>query len=438
MNFKTTLLLLLFSAPLMAQQELGLSLMRHVWQANKTNPAIVQPNLVAIEVMGLRNNLVFDGPTYNQIVSRQNGKNVIDIDQLVGHLDAENTIREDLEIPTLGVAVHIGDLTLSIGHAIKYHAFLKYPKTLPQIVWQGNAQFIGETVDLGNELQSTGYHQLALGAAWKIGGLTLGVKGKYLSGIADASTDKDHHAASLYTDPDIYQLTLNGDYILHTANSIDYRNYDDFETDFGFGQLTLDRFFSGNAGFAFDLGARLELEKLDIAASVTDIGKITWDEDVTNYAATQSYEYDGLDFSQALTGGDINFAEALDTLEQLFNVEETHLSYTSKIPRKMYLTAAFKLNKTWTLSGVLFNENFRGTSSSAAGVGVNATPLKFLNAGLMYAVKENKSYDNLGVNLTLKFGPVQLFGVTDNILALLDPGNSKNFSARIGGALLIK
>lgn len=438
MNQKITVFLLFFTAPLLAQQELGLSLMRHVWQTNKTNPALVQPNALVIEVIGLRNNLLFDGPTYNQIVSRQNGKNVIDMDRLVSHLDAENTIREDLDIPTLGFAVRFKNLTLSLGHSLKYHAFLNFPKTLPQIIWQGNAQFIGETVDLSNELQATGYHQLAFGLAYKFGNLTLGAKGKYLSGIADASSDKDHHFASLYTNPDVYQITLNGDYILHTANSIDYNGIEDFNADFAFGQLTLDRFFSGNTGFAFDLGARLEWGKLDLAASVTDIGKINWDKDVTNYAATRSYQYDGLDFSQALTGADINFDQALDTLKELFQVEETSVGYSSKIPRKMYLTAAYQLNDAWSFSGVVFNENFRGASSTAIGVGANLALLKFLNAGLMYSIKGKKSYDNFGLNLTLKLGPVQIFGVTDNIMALLDSGNSRNFSARIGGALLIR
>ncbi len=440
MSFKIKIatLAVLFATSLQAQQELGLSLMHHVWQSNKTNPAVVQPNPLVIGGLGLRNNLVFDGPTYNQIVTQQNGKPVIDIDRLIGFLEPQNTIRDDLDFSTLSAAVRIKNLTLSVGHSIKYHAFLKYPKTLPQIVWQGNAQFIGETVDLGNELQVSGYHELAFGAAYKIGNLTLGAKGKFLNGIADATSDEDHHAASLYTDPDVYQITLNGDYILHTANSIDYENYDDLDADFNFGSLTFDQFFSKNAGFALDLGARLELGKLDLAASIIDIGKITWDDNVTNYAATKSYQYDGLDFSQALTGGDSNLGNALDTLEALFQVEKSSGSYSNKLPRKMYLSAGWQLNDTWRLSGVFFNENFRGESAAAVAVGVNAALLKAVNIGATYAVKENKSYDNLGLNLALNLGPFQLFGVTDNIFALVKPGDAKNFTARFGAAFLMR
>lgn len=437
-KIKTTLLALLFCAPLMAQQELGLHLMRHVWQSNTTNPAIVQQNSVVIGLPGLRNNLVFDGPTYNEIVTEQNGEPVIDIDRFIGFLKPENKIRDDLHFPTLSVAFRIKKLTLFAGHSIKYHAFFKYPKTLPQVVWQGNAQFIGETVDLSNELQVSGYHELAFGAAYKFGNLTLGGKAKFLNGIADATTDDDHHAASLYTDPDVYQITLNGDYILNTSNSLEYENYDDLDADFNFGNFTFEKFFSGNTGLAFDFGARLELEKLDIAASVIDLGKITWDDNVTNYAATESYEYDGLDFSQALTGGDTNFDAALDTLEALFQVEKTNRSYSNKLPRKIYLSATYQLNDVWRIGGVFFNENFRGESASAAAVGVNFSPLKAIDVGATYAVKENKSYDNLGLNLTLTLGPIQIFGVTDNVMALVEPGDAKNFTARIGGALLFR
>ncbi len=438
MNQKITFIFLLFSMPLLAQQELGLSLMRHVWQTNKTNPAIVQTNLLAIELPGLGNNLLFNGPTYNEIITKQDGQNVLDIDRMISNLKVENTIREDLEIPTLGIALHLKNLTISASHSLKYHAFLHFPKTLPQLVWKGNAQFIGQTIDLSNELQATGYHQLTVGAAYRFGSLSLGVKGKYLSGIADASSDKDHHAASLYTDPDVYQITLAGNYILHTANSIEYQGIEDFNTDFAFGQLTFDRFFSQNRGFALDLGARLELGKLDLAASLIDLGKITWDKDVTNYAATQTYQYDGLDFSEALTGGDTNFDQALDTLKQLFKTEQTNTAYSSTIPRKIYFSAVYKLNDAWSFSGLFFNENFRGTTTSCFGIGTNVSVLKFLNAGLVYSVKGKNSYDNIGLNLAMKLGPIQLFGTTDNITALLNPGDSRNFSARIGGALLIK
>ncbi len=420
-----------------AQQELGLHFMPHVWQSNSTNPAFVQDKKLTIGLPGIYSVIAFDGPTYNQIVAKQNGKNVVDVDKFISHLSDQNTIRNEIGIPSLSLSFKLKNLHLSIGHAVKYNSFLKYPRTLPQVVWQGNAQFIGQTVELGNELELVGYHELTTGIAYKLGQVTLGTNIKFLNGIAGAATDKDHHDASIYTDPDVYQITLNGDYILHSANTIDYEEFEDVNVDFDYAKLTAQKFFSKNNGMAFDFGIRAELGKLDLAASVLDLGKITWDHNVTNYEATQTYQYDGLDFSNALTGDSVNFGDALDTLKSIFKVRETTGSYSTTLTRKIYLSARYKLNEKWAVSGLFFNENFRGKPNSSVAVGVNFSPIKQLNAGLSYAFKQPDSYNNLGLNLTLKLGPMQVFGVTDNLFSLVNPGDANNFSARAGASILL-
>lgn len=412
--------------------------MRQVGQSNETNPAIVQQERFVVGLPGVGTNLLFDGPTYNQIVTKKDGKPIIDIDQILDNLEPENFIRNDLRLSSLSLAVRLKNLSLSAGHSVRYHAFFKYPETLPQVVWQGNAQFIGETVALGNELQLTGYQELAIGAAYTFGKITLGAKGKILGGIADASTDYDHHSATLYTDPDVYQITLAGDYILHTSNSIDFNDYQDINAEFDYGKLNFKQLFGENNGMTFDFGARFQTEQWDIAASVLDLGSIEWRNDVTHYAATKSYEYDGLDFSEALTGGEnADLNSALDTLEQIFQVEKTSGNYSFDLPSKMYLSALFKLNERWSFGGMFFQENFRKELSTGGAVGANAALKKWLTAGATYGYRGDR-FDNLGLNLILKLGPVQVFAVTDNVASLFSLGDSRNFSGRIGGNLVFK
>ncbi|MBI1226275.1 MAG: hypothetical protein GC192_13660 [Bacteroidetes bacterium] len=432
------IILLFFVSQISAQQELGLHFMPHVWQSNTTNPAFVQDKKLTIGLPGIYSAIAFDGPTYNQTVSKQDGKTVVDIDKLIGHLDNENTIRNELGIPSLSLSYKMNNLHLSIGHTVKYTSFLKYPKTLPQLVWQGNVQFIDQTIQLGNELELAGYHELMTGVAYELGPVTLGANFKFLSGIAGAATDKNHHDASLYTDPDVYQITLNGDYILHSANTIDYQEFEDVNVNFKYAKLTAKKFFSKNTGMALDFGLRAELGKLDLAASVLDLGKINWDDNVTNYEATQSYQYDGLDFSGALTGDSISFGDALDTLKAIFKVKETSGSYTTTLTRKIYLSARYKLNEKWTVSGLYYNENYRDKPYSSFAAGVNFSPVEQLNVGLSYAFKQPDSYNNIGLNLVLNLGPVQIFGVTDNLFSLINPGDSQSFSARAGASVFIK
>lgn len=410
--------------------------MRHVWQSNTTNPAIFRESGGVFALPGISNSLFFDGPTYNQLVTQRNGKPVINIDQVIEYLGPTNVIRDDLTLETFGFAVPIKNKAyFSFGHSIRYHAYFKYPKELPQVVYQGNAQFVGETVDLSNEVQVTGYHQLGFGLGYKFGEFTLGAKAKFLSGIADASTNPDHNFVSLYTDPDVYQLTLQGDYILNTANSLDYESYDDLEADFGFGTFTTNYFFDGNVGWAFDLGARWQADGIDIAVSILDIGDITWKRDVTNYTATKTYEYDGLDFSAALTGGESpDLESALDTLEAIFEVEELENEYTTEIPTKVYMSLLYDLSEKYTVGGSIFYEKFRSDAKTVVAFGGNGDLTKWLNVGLTYAISE-ESFDNLGLNLTLQSKTFQVFAVTDNVIALLNSGESRAFGARVGANL---
>lgn len=435
---KTIFLLLFFASQLQAQQELGLHFMRHVWQSNSTNPAFVQDAKLTIGLPGIYSAIAFDGPTYNQIVVEQNGKKVVDVDRLIDHLQTENTIRNELGIPSLSLSFKLNNLHLNFGHAVRYSTFLKYPKTLPQVVWQGNSQFIGQTIDIGNEVDLVGYQELMAGFAYEIGKVTLGANAKYLSGIAGASTDREHHSASLYTDPDIYQITLNGDYILHSAGTVDYTQFEDVQVDLDYAKLTAKKLFGKNNGMAFDFGIRAELGKLDLAASVLDLGKITWDEDVTTYAATQTYNYDGLDFSGALTGDDAEFGDALDTLKAIFQVKESSGSYKSKLTRRLYASASYHLTERLTLNGLFYNENYRDEPLNSFAAGVNFQPFDKMNLGLTYAFKQPDSYNNIGLNLALTLGPVQVFGVTDNLFSLINPGDAKNYSARLGASVAIK
>ena len=434
--FAFAALFFLPAASTFAQHELGLHFMRQVWHSGLTNPAIVQPEAVSISVLGLRNNLSFDGPTYNQIVSTENGQTVIDVDKFVDKLNPQNHLRDDLELNTIAVALKFGSLHLSLAHALRYQAFFKYPKELPQVVWQGNAQFIGQTVELGNELQFFGYHELAAGAAWEAGPLTLGGRVKYLSGITSAVTDENHHSATFFTDDDVYQITLAGDYVLNSAGAVNYDGFTDLQTDFNFGGLTFDKFFSSNRGLAFDFGARLQLKQLELAASVLDLGKITWDKGVTNYAATQTVTYSGLDFSEALTGEEVAGLEAaLDTLKTLYQVSETHNSFETKLPRRVYLSALYHLTDKVSAGVLFFSEKFRSQTNTRVAVGGTAELLPFLTAGASYALG-NGRFDNLGINLALTLGPAQLFAVTDNIFAALNAGDSKDFGARLGARIM--
>lgn len=422
--------------PLMAQQDLSAQLMQHTWQSNRTNPALLPESKFVVGLPGFYNNLHITNITYGDLVfTNQDGKRVLNFDQAITKLGDDNLIRENLSIETLSFGAHFGDFFVSVGHAVRYNAYLNYPKALPQLIWQGNAQFIGQTVDFGFDEQLFGYSELSIGAAYsykKV--LTIGGRAKFLNGISDISTDRTD--LSLHTDDDIYQLEMNADFRINSAGgNLSYNGFDDLRFNFDFANFKADQIFTSNNGFAFDVGLLLQLGKLDIAASATDIGKINWETEVENYSLNGTFEYKGLDVAQDIFSDSSSIGSTLDTLQQIYEVTETSVGYSTDIPTRYYFSAGYQLNDMWRFSGVFFNENYREQNFTGAAIGANAQINKFVNIGALYGFRDD-TYNNIGLNAAIKLGPVQIVAATDNVLTAFRLNDSNTANVRVGVNLL--
>lgn len=413
--------------------------MQHIQQSNYTNPAFFNKEKQVYTLPGIFNQLYIEGLTYNDVVQKQDGRTVIVVDDVLAALDPQNFGRNDYTMETFGFSIPIKEkLFFTFNHSFRYHTYVDYPKELPQLLLQGNSQFIGETITLDNDIQITGYHSLGFGFGYTFDNLTIGAKAKFLSGFADATTDDNANSISLYTDPDIYQLTLNSNYILNTASAIDYNNVfnSTLDLNYRFSELFTEPFFSGNTGWAFDLGANYEMEKLSVSASIIDLGRINWNTDADRLTSVTNTQYDGFDISGEITGtgNGGSFQNALDSLEDALDFVKTETTYSSKLPLKTYLSGQYQLTDKYKIGAVYSFEKFRSRSNHAIAIGGNAQFKKWLNVGLTYAII-NDRYDNLGTNLTLQTNSFQAFMVTDNIISLFDVGNSQAFGVRFGGSL---
>lgn len=424
-----------FCTTLWAQQDLSTHFLRHTWQAHKTNPALFPAYNAVLGLPGVHNSLRFEHVTYNTLfVEEAGGELVLNIDNAIAGLEDRNIIRENLDLETLSLGARFGPVGLSFSHSFRFNAFMDYPKTLPQLIWQGNAQFVGQEVNFAPNIDTYGYQEFALGALFEIGdAVVIGGRAKLLSGTGSISSSRNR--LSLRTDSEVYQLTLNADYQINSAASLQYDGFDDVQTNFDFATFSAEDLFTGNTGFAFDLGAHVKLGKLELAASVLDIGSITWDESVNNYALNGVYEYEGLDFAQRIFDDTTSFGSVLDTLEQIYQIEESAERYKTTLPLRFYLSATLQLRKNWTVGALLFTERYRGENYPAAALSTNLAVLPFLNVGGIYAWRENR-WDNLGLNATVKAGPVQLVAATDNILTVFQPKDTNNSHLRLGLNLL--
>lgn len=431
---------LLFVCTSNAQQELGLHMMHSIGQAGITNPAIVPDKKIFVGIAGVAFNYHHTAGSINDLIKTNGGRTILDLDELIALAEPENDLDINLELETFRVHYQLGNINLSLNHAIKSNVFIRYSDALPKLFWQGNAQFIGEQVSFGPEQQSFAYNELGLGAAVDLGKISIGGRVKYLSGIGDASTDRE--LASLRTDDDIYQLDLETDYRINTSLFSPTFLFDSIGgvgLEYGFDDIfDFNNLFEGNSGIAFDLGLTFQAtEKIQVAVSVVDIGKINWRENITNYTSQGSFEYEGIDISNILGDDEISFNGSLDTLQEIFNFTETSAEYSNNIPAKVYASLTYQLNDLWEVGGMYYSRHFRGNNDVAFAVSANTAIGKYFKVGATYGMR-NERFDHLGMNVIANLGKVQVYAVTDNIIGMVNPYNSENVNGRIGLNLLFE
>ncbi len=428
--------LLFVAAGICAQQDLNTAIMRGVWQSNRLNPALFPEHKVAIGLPGAYTNLLITGLKYNQLVSTDaNGRRVLDVDKGIAQLDAQNLIRENTDIETLALGLRLGKLSLSAAHTVRFNAFLNYPKTLPQLIWQGNAQFIGQEVQFAPDLQLFGYSELALGLALEITPkLALGGRVKYLSGLGDISTPRTD--LRLYTNLDAYELRLTADFQANITGSIDYKGFEEPQVNYEFGQFAVNQLFTSNTGYAFDMGAALRFHKWDLALSVLDIGAIQWKDNARFYRLQGQFEYKGLDVAERLLNDDTtSVGSVLDSLETLYRPQEGMAAYETRLASRYYLSATYQLSKKLRLGGVFYTEQYRGQPFPALALSATAQLFPWWSIGGSYGVR-NRRFDNIGAHTALQLGPAQLVAATDNLISVFLQKSSHSANARLGLNLL--
>lgn len=426
-----------FATTALAQEDLATHFMRHTWQSSRTNPAFFPGYKFVVGLPGVYNTLLATNVTYGDLIAKgEDGKDVLNIDQAIEQLGPDNILRNNLDIETLSLGLRLGKAALSFGHTLRFNAFLNYPKAMPQLIWQGNAQFIGQEVDFGPDVDLYGYQEFALGLAVDLTpSFTIGGRAKLLAGVGSISSERTD--LRLRTDSDIYQLELNADYYVNSAGSLKYDGFDELTVAFDYGRFDAEKLFTGNTGFAFDLGVRLKLgEKLELSASALDIGKVNWEEDVANYSLKGTFEYKGLDLAQNIFEDTVKVGSIIDTLREIYQVVETSVAYSSTLPARFYLSSTYRLRDNWSIGGLVYMERYREEVNTAVAVGSNMDILPFLNVGATYAFRSER-LDNLGLNATLLLGPVQLMAATDNIVTAFRPEDSHSANLRLGLNLLL-
>lgn len=418
------MLLLLPSSWIWAQQEQSILFQQDVMQSSYANPAQLPDRNIMIKLLpSTYFNLANTGFSYNDLIREEGDTAFIDPDQVIDQLQRSNYLQQNLELELFALTLRFNRFYVGTSVRLRQSVFANYPRTLLQLGWQGNTDYVGQTVDIGPDFQANAFAEISVLGGWHFNDTwSFGARAKYLVGLADVSTDRS--SATLFTDPDIYQLTLNSDYRINTSG------VPIFDTT-GTQQFNA-RAFRGNGGFAMDVGATYQLNKrLHLGASLTDIGFINWTDQVNNYYSNGEFQYDGVDIAAIVLEEDVEFDAILDTLQERFRFVESQNSYRTWLPAKLYLHAHFQPVESIELGALLYNEFYKGQLLPAFTLSARKRFKKFFSAGATYSIR-NRRFDNIGANMQFSLGFFQFYLSSDNLLPILAPFDARNTNIHLG------
>ena len=419
---------LLFTFPTMAQQELTLHLMNNIFQSSHTNPALRPTNNVHISLLSsYQFGVTNTGFNYNQIVSQvetdENGQKTLDIGKLYHNvkLNGRDYANLGASVDVFALSFRAGKGRFSLNVTEHMQARLGYSDALFKAAVTGNTP--GETLDFGGYwLKGMHYREIGLGYNRKLledDKLVVGGRLKTLFGMANVNTKKADFSVATAGESELYAITLNADMLVQTSG---FDKLDKGEVSY----VTN----TGNWGMGVDLGATYQYnEKVSFSGSVINLGFINWKDDVTTHRSSGSFVFKGVDNGG---GFDIDTQQLADSLGNTFEVVEDSASYLTGLPTKMYLTGYYRLARNTKASATLYTD-YIGSFRRGLSLGISQKAGRWLQIAATYAMHA-RSYNNLGLGLTITTGAkgLQLYTVTDNLMAMTNPGGAKVANVRAG------
>ncbi|MFZ4426198.1 MAG: DUF5723 family protein [Saprospiraceae bacterium] len=413
-----------------AQADLGIATMPGIWQAGYANPAVFQEHRFVMSLPGIHYDIAGSGFAWGDLVVREaDGRRRLDPDRFIGSLKDRNHLRQQSEMPVFGFGICGNAWFVSAGLQLRSTARLGFPKELAQLLWKGNAQFIGESIPFGPEINAAVFNESFLGLALRPSPkLSIGGRIKLLNGVFNVSALNSR--LILTTGKDAYELLLDADYQLNATLGFTYSSLDSIELDEV--RLGVSGLFGDNPGLAMDFGIQYNSGPLSIQASILDLGSINWRKDANSLSLNGAFEFKGMDiFQQLIEGNNTGPVRILDSLNALYDIRQNQSPYRTVLPARLSLGTAYALNDFTKGTGTLLIEMDAGNIYTAFALGGRLRAGKWADIGLLYAVRHGRA-NHLGLNAILNAGPLQIIAATDHIGAFLRPEKARQSNLRLG------
>ncbi len=246
---------------------------------------------------------------------------------------------------------------------------------------------------------------------------TVGGKISLLMGYAGATSKV--HKLKLDASRDSWDVTADAD--AYFSAPLTFGTKDDGTIDFGSVETYSDAsdylkllYMPAGHGASFDIGFTYEpIKYLVVSAAVTDLGFIYWHKNVVTGHADGVYSFTGIEYEP---GDSVDFAkigeEALDALH--FKTEENG-KFVQMIHGNFNAAIEYGILKNKISFGLLSHMRFNAQNvTEEVTLAANFRPLDWLKAYFSYSFV-NSRWNNMGLGLTLRAGPINMFLAMDYI-----------------------
>ncbi|MDR0692012.1 MAG: DUF5723 family protein [Prevotellaceae bacterium] len=326
-------------AQTVAQESTLLHFMRQSPQSLRSNPANLLDSTKFFMGIPFLSNINVDlnfGFAYSDAIYRDAHDDSLRINRsIVDQLTGSSRMGVDFNYELLSFGARFREdnmITFSLS-AKAFGTFL-FPKDVATLLVEGNEP--DGVLSIDSDVNASAYVEAALGYSriidkhWKVG-----VRVKYLAGIANAYSDRMN--ISVATDAD-YALKLSSDALLRTSI------------------LDLEDNPLKNSGMAFDAGVyyKSPVKGLELSFSLVDWGYIQWNSDRKAFRSEVKngvYEFKGI---TDVTDNNVN--AILDTLKNVleFNEIENPDAYSSPLLGKIFFGASYDFSN-YDKVGFLFS-----------------------------------------------------------------------------------
>lgn len=435
------LFLLSFSERVKSQPN-TLYFMKGIPQTKDLNPArpgisdgfyISMPGFSKIDLSANTNNW-----SYSDLIHPGTGLRadslVLDLNKFTSAIGKSNFISESAGLTLLEGGLKSGKNFFALSLSEKEFAEFYFHKNLINLLNYGNFPYLGTTFNSGTfGLNAQHYRELAFNFSRELNKkFSTGITAKILFGLGAIHTNGLKLKGTSPLTGDFLDVTASGKTYLSAPVTFTYSSSDLIRSaEDNFEASSYLNNYS-NPGLALDLGISCQInKKLQLSASLIDLGLISWHSNTTQFTEQGHYLYRGVNISNRTADLESIINDVGDSIRGDFKLRHSEKGFSTFLPLKLYMGGEYILNDKASVGGLVRIRASGNTIHSSFTASANVLVWNSISLSGSYSVMES-TFDNLGAGVGFRAGPVQVYALSDNIFSPFHLTTARNMNLRVG------